>query len=163
MFDVEACRARFPGLAREVNGRPAVFLDGPAGSQVPRRVADAVSRYLLHANANTGGSFATSRETDDLLAAAHRAAADLFGAADPAEVAFGQNMTSLTFALSRTLSAECGPGDEVVVSRLDHDANVTPGCGPPATPGQPSGSSASAPRIAPCGSTSSSTPCRLGP
>src|SRR5205823_11153463 len=67
-----------------------------------------------------------SRETDDLLAAAHRAAADLFGTADPAEVAFGQNMTSLTFALSRTLAAGWKPGDEVVVTRLDHDANVTP-------------------------------------
>jgi cysteine desulfurase family protein (TIGR01976 family) len=126
MFDVDACRVQFPGLAREVNGRPAVFLDGPAGSQVPRRVADAVSRYLLHANANTGGPFPTSRETDELLAAAHRAAAALFGAADPAEVAFGQNMTSLTFALSRALGAGWGPGDDVVVTRLDHDANVTP-------------------------------------
>jgi cysteine desulfurase family protein (TIGR01976 family) len=126
MFDVDACRAQFPGLAREVNGRPAVFLDGPAGSQVPRRVADAVSGYLLHTNANTGGSFPTSRETDDLLAATHQAAAALFGSADPAEVAFGQNMTSLTFALSRALAAGWGPGDEVVVTRLDHDANVTP-------------------------------------
>src|SRR5262245_7410783 len=122
MFDVEACRAQFPGLARRVNGRPAVSLDGPAGSQVPRRVADAVSGYLLHANANTGGPFATSRETDDLLAASHRAAADLFGAADPAEVAFGQNMTSLTLALSRALAAAWKPGDEVIVTRLDHDA-----------------------------------------
>jgi cysteine desulfurase family protein (TIGR01976 family) len=126
MFDVQACRAQFPGLAREVNGRPAVFLDGPAGSQVPRRVADAVSHYLLHTNANTGGPFLTSRETDELLAAAHKAAAALFGATDPAEVAFGQNMTSLTFALSRALAAGWGPGDEVVVTRLDHDANVTP-------------------------------------
>ncbi len=125
-FDVEACRRQFPGLARQVAGRPAAFLDGPAGSQVPRSVIDAVADCLAHRNANDGGAFATSREVGELVGAARGAVADLLGATDPNEIVFGLNMTSLTFALSRALARTWEAGDEVVVTRLDHDANVTP-------------------------------------
>jgi len=124
-FPIDAVRARFPGLRREVAGRRAVFFDGPAGSQTPQRVADAVSDYLLRRNANHGGPFATSQESDAMLAAAHRAVADFLGAERPDEVAFGANMTTLTFALSRALARTWRAGDEVVVTRLDHDANVS--------------------------------------
>jgi len=126
MFPIDTVRAQFPGLGREVAGRPAVFFAGPAGSQIPQRVADAVADYLLYHNANHGGPFATSRESDALLAQAHCAMADLVGAGGPDEIAFGANMTTLTFALSRALAKTWKPGDEVVVSRLDHDANVSP-------------------------------------
>jgi cysteine desulfurase family protein (TIGR01976 family) len=125
-FDPTDCRGQFPGLARQVNGRPAVFFDGPAGSQVPARVAAAVAGYLTGCNANEGGLFATSRESDALLAEAHRAVADLLGSDDPDTVVFGPNMTTLTFALSRALAKTWKPGDEVIVTKLDHDANVTP-------------------------------------
>jgi len=126
MWDVERIRAQFPALQRTVNGELAAYFDGPAGSQTPRRVADAVSRYLLETNANHGGSFATSRESDELLDDAHRCLAEFLGCADPGCVIFGQNMTTLTFAFSRALGAGWSPGDEILVTRLDHDANVTP-------------------------------------
>lgn len=126
MFDVKACRAKFPGLNRQVAGKPAVFFDGPAGSQVPASVADAVRDYMLRANANHGGAFTTARESDAILAEAHRAVADLLHTSDPDTVVFGANMTSLTFALSRSLGHSWKPGDEIVVTRLDHDANVSP-------------------------------------
>ncbi len=125
-LDVDACRRQFPGLARLVAGRPAAFLDGPGGSQVPQSVIDAVSDCLAHRNANDGGAFATSREAGGVVQAARGAVAELLGAADPGEVVFGLNMTTLTFALSRALARTWRPGDEVVVTRLDHDANVTP-------------------------------------
>lgn len=125
-LDVDACRRQFPGLARQVNGRPAAFLDGPGGSQVPRSVIDAVADCLMHRNANDGGAFATSRAVGEVVDAARGAVADLLGAADPDEVVFGLNMTTLTFALSRALAKTWRRGDEVVVTRLDHDANVTP-------------------------------------
>ena len=123
---IDHIRGRFPALARRVDGRAAVFLDGPAGTQVPQRVIDAVSGYLATANANHGGLFATSRESDAMLQQAHRAVADLLAADDPDCVSFGPNMTTLTFALSRALARTWRPGDEVLVTRLDHDANVTP-------------------------------------
>lgn len=125
-LDVEACRRRFPGLARLLNGSSVAFLDGPGGSQVPQSVIDAVADCLAHRNANDGGAFATSREIGEVVDAARGAVADLLGAADPDEVVFGPNMTTLTFALSRGLARTWRPGDEVVVTRLDHDANVTP-------------------------------------
>jgi len=125
-FPIDWVRAQFPGLQREVAGRPAVFFDGPAGSQVPQRVVDAVSDYLLHRNANGDGPFATSQESDALLAEAHRAVADFLGAERPEEVSFGANMTTLTLALSRALATTWRAGDEIIVSRLDHDANVSP-------------------------------------
>lgn len=120
------CRSRFPGLSRTSAGRPAIFFDGPAGTQVPRGVIDAVSGYYERCNANSHGEFATSRESDAVVDAAHQAVADLLGADDPACVAFGPNMTTLTFAFSRALARTWKPGDEVIVTRLDHDANVTP-------------------------------------
>lgn len=123
---VQECRRQFPGLNRMLDGQPMVFFDGPAGTQVPQRVIDAISRYLTHSNANHGGKFLTSCETDEMLAAANRALADFVGAADPGEIIWGQNMTSLTFAFSRALSREWGPGDEIIVTALDHDANVAP-------------------------------------
>ena len=125
-FDVAWCRRQFPALDRTVGGRPAVFLDGPGGSQVPRRVIDAVVNYLAHTNANHGGTFPTSRQSDALLDAAHQAVADLMGTADPETMVFGANMTSLTFALSRALAQTWQPGDEIVVTQMDHDANVSP-------------------------------------
>jgi len=125
-FPIDSVRAQFPGLQREVAGRPAIFFDGAAGSQTPRRVADAVSDYLLQRNANDGGPFATSQETGAMLADAHRAVADFVGAERVEEVSFGANMTTLTFALSRALARTWKAGDEIVVSRLDHDANVSP-------------------------------------
>lgn len=125
-FPAAWCRAQFPALTREFGDRPAVFFDGPAGSQVPDRVIDAIAAYLRNCNANHGGLFATSRESDALLDAAHQGMADLFGAADPACIVFGPNMTTLTFSLSRALARTWRAGDEIVVTRLDHDANVTP-------------------------------------
>ena len=125
-LDVEAGRREFPALARQATGQPAVFLDGPAGSQVPRRVIEAMADYLAHHNANHGGLFATSVESDAMLDAVHQAAATFMGADDPDCTVFGANMTSLTFALSRALARTWQPGDEVLVTRLDHDANVTP-------------------------------------
>jgi cysteine desulfurase family protein (TIGR01976 family) len=125
-FPIDWVRAQFPALQRQVSGRPAIFFDGPAGSQTPRRVAEAVADYLLHRNANHGGPFATSQESDAMLAEAHRAVADFLGAERAEEVSFGANMTTLTFALSRALARTWQAGDEIVVSRLDHDANVSP-------------------------------------
>jgi cysteine desulfurase family protein (TIGR01976 family) len=125
-FDVRAVRARFPALAREVGGRPAVFLDGPGGTQVPEAVIDAVAAYYRTSNANDGGAFATSEATVALIASAHRAAADFVGAASPEEVKFGANMTTLTFHISRSIAASLTPGDEIVVTTLDHEANVSP-------------------------------------
>ena len=123
---VERLRAEFPGLARMHNGQPVVFLDGPAGTQVPQRVIDAIGRYLSTCNANHEGAFATSRESDAWIAEVHQAAADLVGAANPNEIVFGANMTTLTLHLSRAIGNTWTEGDEVVVTRLDHDANVRP-------------------------------------
>jgi cysteine desulfurase family protein (TIGR01976 family) len=125
-LDVTTVRSRFPSLARtDVDGRPFVFADAPGGTQVPGTVIDAMSAYLRASNANTGGRFVTSRETDALIVDARRAGADILGAG-PDEVVFGPNMTSLAFAVSRSIGRTLGPGDEIVVTRLDHDANVAP-------------------------------------
>lgn len=123
---LEHCRRQFPALSRRVADQPAVYLDGPAGTQVPQRVIDAIGNYLAHANANHGGLFPTGRESDALLDEVQRGAADFLGTDDPDTVYFGQNMTSLTFALSRAIAKTWQPGDEVIVTRLDHDANVSP-------------------------------------
>ena len=124
-FDVEGLRAQFPALAREQDGRPVAFLDGPGGTQVPQRVIDAVSAYLQHTNANAGGAFATSEESDALTAEAHVAVADLLGAASPDEIKFGYNMSTLTLHMGRCIGATFAPGDEIVVTTLDHEANVS--------------------------------------
>lgn len=124
-LSLSSIRAQFPSLSQTVNGHPAVFLDGPGGTQVPQRVIDATSDYLRRNNANTGGAYSTSRNTDAVIAEARAAMADfLHCGAD--EVAFGPNMTSLTFAMSRAIGRELKPGDEILVTRLDHDANVSP-------------------------------------
>src|SRR3954471_3411592 len=118
-------RAQFPSLKLQVNGQPAAFLDGPAGTQVPRQVMDAVQHYFLSSNANTCGAFATSRDNDATIAVARAAMADFFNC-DKDEVVFGQNMTTITFALARAIGRELKAGDEIVVTTLDHDANVAP-------------------------------------
>ena len=125
MLDTAAVRDQIPALQRRVNGRPAVYLDGPGGTQVPQTVIDAMSGFMTRGGSNLGGSFDTAVETQEVVEAARLAAADLLGA-QPAEVVFGQNMTSLTFSMSRALAATWQPGDEIVVTELDHDANITP-------------------------------------
>ncbi len=126
VFPIEEIRSRFPSLDRKIEGRQAVFFDGPGGSQVPTSVTNAMSEYLLRSNANTGMSFATSLETDEIISEALIACADFIGCDDYSEVIFGQNMTSLNFQLAGALSRTWGPNDEVVVTRLDHDGNVGP-------------------------------------
>src|SRR5215831_15968288 len=124
-LDLTWVRSQFPSLTQTVNGHPAAFLDGPGGTQVPQRVIDAISDYLKQSNANTCGAYATSRRTDAMIAEARAAMADFLGC-DPDEIVFGANMTSLTFAMSRAIGRELGPGNEIVVTHLDHDANVSP-------------------------------------
>jgi cysteine desulfurase family protein (TIGR01976 family) len=119
-LDVAGVRARFTAL-----DRPLAFLDGPGGTQVPDSVVDAIAGYLRESNANLGGPFSTSRASELVVEQAHMAAAAFLGA-DADEVGFGQNMTTLNFALSRTAGRELSEGDEIVVTRLDHDANVSP-------------------------------------
>ncbi len=126
MFDAAWCREQFPALHVKRAGRVPVFLDGPGGTQVPERVIRAMVQYLSTCNANHGGLFATSVESDAILARAHEAVADLLNAPSPDEIVFGQNMTSLTFHLSRSIACQLRPGDNVVVTRLDHDANIRP-------------------------------------
>jgi len=125
-IDADAVRARFPALARTgPGGRPFVVVDAPGGSQVPDTVIEAIAGHLRSGASNTHGAFITSRETDDLIAEAHRAGADLLGA-DPDEIVVGANSTTLLLHLSRSFARTIGPGDEVVVTRLDHDANIRP-------------------------------------
>jgi len=124
-FDIEWVREQFPSLKLQVNGYAAAFLDGPAGTQVPRKVMDAIQNYFLTANANTYGAFVTSRRNDEMILSARAAMADLFNC-DSNEVVFGQNMTTITFALARAIGRELKAGDEIVVTTLDHDANVAP-------------------------------------
>jgi cysteine desulfurase family protein (TIGR01976 family) len=124
-LDLDWVRSQFPSLGQTVNGHPATFLDGPGGTQVPQRVIDAISDYLNRDNANTGGAHATSRHTDAMIADARSAMGDFLGC-DSDEVIFGPNMTTLTFAISRSIGRELGEGDEIVLTHLDHDANVSP-------------------------------------
>lgn len=125
-FDPHDVRVQFPALQRAWNGHQVAYFDGPAGSQVPRSVIDAVSRYLRDSNANRGAPFVTSRMTDEIIERAQQAVTDLLGSDDPRTTVFGPNMTTLTLALSRALARTWQRGDEIIVSRLDHDANVTP-------------------------------------
>jgi cysteine desulfurase family protein (TIGR01976 family) len=126
VFDVEALRAEFPALARRgPDGRQAVFLDGPGGTQVPRRVIGAVSDYYTNTNANAGGAFITSELSDAITEEAHAAVADFLGAASPEEIKFGYNMSTLTLHIGRSIGATLRPGDEIVVTTLDHEANVS--------------------------------------
>jgi cysteine desulfurase family protein (TIGR01976 family) len=124
-FDVDAIRARFPALSVTHNGKPFVYFDGPGGTQVPQSVIDAVVRYYSSSNANHGGTFLTSETSDAIVEDAHAALADLMGV-DADEITLGANMTTLTFHLSRSIGAALHAGDEIVVSGLDHQANVDP-------------------------------------
>ena len=124
-FDVEALRAEFPALAREQDGRQVAFLDGPGGTQVPQRVIDAVTGYYREMNANSGGAFTTSELSDAMADEAHAAVADFLGAASPDEIKFGYNMSTLTLHIGRSIGATLKPGDEIVVTTLDHEANVS--------------------------------------
>ncbi|MBF8289288.1 MAG: cysteine desulfurase family protein [Chloroflexi bacterium] len=124
-LDVEALRRRFPALSIAHGDGPIVFLDGPGGTQVPDVVIEAMADYLRAANANHGGAFATSRRSDAIVTEAHAAVADLFGV-DSDEVTLGANMTTLTFQFSRSIAAGLEPGDEIIVTGLDHAANVDP-------------------------------------
>jgi cysteine desulfurase family protein (TIGR01976 family) len=124
-LDLTWVRAQFPALAETVNGYPAVFLDGPGGTQVPQRVIDAIADYLARNNANTGGAYATSRNTDRMIAEARSSMGDFLNC-DADEIVFGPNMTTLTYAMSWALGRELGAGDEIVLTLLDHDANFSP-------------------------------------
>jgi cysteine desulfurase family protein (TIGR01976 family) len=126
ILDSAAVRAHFPALALEQDGQPVVYLDNPGGTQVPQSCIDAIARYLTTSSSNTHGAFLTSRRTDALLDEVHAAMADLLNAADPREIVFGPNMTTLTFAISRAIGRTLTPGDEILVTALDHDANVAP-------------------------------------
>ncbi|MEW6239824.1 MAG: cysteine desulfurase-like protein [Chloroflexota bacterium] len=120
-LDPEAVRRQFPSL-----DRPAIFFDNPGGTQIARHSLDRINRYLLECNANHEGAFETSRQSDAILHEAHAAMADFLNASSPDEIVFGNNMTTLTLHLSRSLARTLGPGDEIVVTRLDHDANISP-------------------------------------
>ncbi len=128
-LDLAWVRSQFPALAQTIDvhsyKHPAVFLDGPGGTQVPQRVIDAIADYLARNNANTGGAYHTSRNTDRMIAEARSAMGDFLNC-DADEIVFGVNMTSLTFAMSRALGRDLGPGDEIVLTLLDHDANFSP-------------------------------------
>src|SRR5499427_4134620 len=124
-LDLNYVRSQFPSLGQTINGHPAAFLDGPGETQIPQRVIDAISAYLSHDNANTKGAYQTSRHSDAMIVRARGSMADfLHCGAD--EVVFGPNMTTLTFSISRAIGRELKPEDEILVTRLDHDANVSP-------------------------------------
>ncbi|HEY1408275.1 MAG TPA: cysteine desulfurase-like protein [Promineifilum sp.] len=125
-LDPFALRAAFPALQRTMNGRPVIYLDGPGGTQTPENVIAAMSGYLQSGSSNHGGQFATSRETDAVTDAARMAMKDFLNARRPEEIIFGQNMTSLTFSISRALARTWQPGDDIIVTRIDHDGNISP-------------------------------------
>jgi cysteine desulfurase family protein (TIGR01976 family) len=125
VVSTEQIRAAFPALERRHRDRPVAYFDGPGGTQVPRQVVEAMQDYLYHHNANTHWPYPTSVETDELIAAARRTLAAFLNAS-PSEIAFGANMTTLSFHLARALGRRWGPGDTVVVTELDHHANVAP-------------------------------------
>jgi cysteine desulfurase family protein (TIGR01976 family) len=125
-LDLQSVRMQFPSLALKIEGQPVVYLDNPAGTQVPQRVIDRTAEYWRTMNANRGGAFVTSEHTDDLITQVRQAAAVFLNAASADEIVFGPNMTTLTFAVSRAIGRELRPGDEILVTRLEHDANVSP-------------------------------------
>ncbi|QLE56034.1 cysteine desulfurase-like protein [Nostoc sp. TCL26-01] len=124
-LDLKWIRSQFPALTQKINGQPAIFFDGPGGTQVPGSVLDAMSDYLVRSNANAHGAFATSARTDAVINSARAAIADFLGC-NSDEVVFGANMTTLTFTLSRAIARTIQPGDEIIVTRLDHAANISP-------------------------------------
>ena len=124
-LSAEEIRSHFPALERTHGGHAVAYFDGPGGTQVPRAVVEAMNDYLYHHNANTHWEYPTSAETDELLERSRASLADFLGAA-PDEIVFGANATTLAFHVSRTLGRTFEPGDEVVVTELDHHANVAP-------------------------------------
>ena len=124
--EVLTLRREFPALGQTFDGRPIAFFDGPGGTQVHQSVINAVTRYYTEANSNAHGAFEFSRRTDETVAAARAAMADFLNAPRPDKIVFGPSMTALTFNLSRAIGRTLAPGDEIVVTRLDHDANVAP-------------------------------------
>ena len=116
-----AIRSNFPALSK-----PLIFFDNPGGTQIAKQALERIQKYLVESNSNHGGVFPTSQASDAILEEAHQAMADFLNAASPSEIIFGNNMTSLTFSISRSIAREWRPGDEIVVTRLDHDANITP-------------------------------------
>ena len=125
-WDAEAVRASFPAMALTDDGMPRAYLDAPAGTQVAGRVIEAMTRAMVEASANAGGAFRTSRGANEILATAHASVAEFMGASGPDEIVFGLNTTSLLFSFSRMLSRHWKQGDEIVLTRMDHDANVAP-------------------------------------
>jgi cysteine desulfurase family protein (TIGR01976 family) len=125
-LDLQSVRRQFPSLSLTIEGRPVVYLDNPAGTQVPQRVIDRTANYWRTMNANQGGAFATSERSDALVAEVRRAAAAFLNASSADEIVFGPNMTTVTFAFSRAIGRELREGDEILVTRLEHDANVSP-------------------------------------
>lgn len=125
-YDVEAIREQFPGLKRMEGDRLAVFFDNPAGTQIAQSAIDRMVDTMVHTNANLGGFFTTSKVAEQGVLDAHRIAADFVGTDDPSEIFFGQNMTTLTFAVSRAMGRKLQAGDEIILTRMDHDGNVTP-------------------------------------
>jgi cysteine desulfurase family protein (TIGR01976 family) len=124
-LDIAWVRAQFPALAQVINQQPAAFLDAPGGTQVPRQVIDAIANYLSQNNANTGGAYQTSRNTERIIAEARSAMGDFLNCGAD-EIVFGPNMTTLTYAISRALGRDFAAGDEIVLTLLDHDANFSP-------------------------------------
>jgi cysteine desulfurase family protein (TIGR01976 family) len=126
VLDLRPYRRYFPSLELDVNGKQAIYFDNPGGTQVAQQVIDAMVSYFQEANANMHGAFLTSKRTDQVVAAARSAMSDFLNAASPKEIVFGPNMTTLTFAFSRAIGKMLNPGDEIIVTILDHDANVAP-------------------------------------
>ncbi|WP_119389025.1 cysteine desulfurase-like protein [Taklimakanibacter lacteus] len=125
-FPIDAIRAEFPALAQKDGNLARIYFDNPAGTQVPRQVIDRTLEAMVAKNANLGGYFSTTVAADELVNEAHQAMADFYHARSPREIVFGQNMTTLTLHMSRCLGRRLSPGDEIVLSRMDHDANVAP-------------------------------------
>jgi len=126
MLDISKIREQFPALALKDNGKQRIYLDNPGGTQVPIHVLDRMEKYLIHTNANHGGPFRTSIESDKVLNEAHKAMGDLLNAKSSDEIIFGANMTSLTFSVSRSIGRLLKPGDSILLTRMDHDGNIGP-------------------------------------
>jgi cysteine desulfurase family protein (TIGR01976 family) len=126
-LNIQAIRDQFPALSQNaIDGVQPIYFDNPAGTQVPQTVIDAIAEYYIHRNANTGGTFATSKRNDEMQTAVRRKLAAFLNAPSPKEIVIGPNMTTLTFGLSRAIAKTLQPGDEIVLTRMDHDANVNP-------------------------------------